>query len=133
MDFVFASSPYLKKFVEFYCEKTISAKIYILINLYSVKIYSCKVKDLSNLLKVSYIDISGSVHFISEMYRHLLVKVNLEEIFQFLRVQFNVLMTFKEFCNVYFTKLLENHRIPTNIDIHEKTIWTENSEQMEQV
>ena len=42
-------------------------------------------------------------------------------------------MTFKEFCNVYFTKLLENHRIPTNIDIHEKTIWTENSEQMEQV
>ena len=67
------------------------------------------------------------------MYRHLLVKVNLKEIFQFLRVQFNVLMTFKEFCNVYFTKLLENHRIPTNIDIHEKTIWTENSEQMEQV
>ena len=60
MDFVFASSPYLKKFVEFYTEKTISAKIYILINLYSVKIYSFKVKDLSNLLKVSYIDISVS-------------------------------------------------------------------------
>ena len=53
------------------------------------------------------------------MYRHLLIKVNSKEIFQFLRVQFN----FKEFCNVYFTKLLENHRIPTNIGINER-LWT---------
>ena len=29
---------------------------------------------------------------------------------------------FKEFCNVYFTKLLEGHRVSTNIDINEKTM-----------
>ena len=44
------------------------------------------------------------------------------------------LWIFKEFCNVYFTKLLEDHRIPTNIGINER-LWTglEDSEQMEQV
>ena len=31
---------------------------------------------------------------------------------------------FKVFCNVYFTKLLEDHRISTNIDINER-LWTE--------
>ena len=30
---------------------------------------------------------------------------------------------FKEFCNVYFTKLLEDHRTPTNIDINETMDW----------
>ena len=38
---------------------------------------------------------------------------------------------FKVFCNVYFTKLLENYRIWTNIDINESGV--EDSEQMEQV
>ena len=64
------------------------------------------------------------------MYRHFLIKVNSKEIFKFLRVQFNVLMpelrnrkNFKEFCNVYFTKLLEDHRTPTNIDINETMDW----------
>ena len=33
------------------------------------------------------------------------------------------LWIFKEFCNLYFTKLLEDHRIPTNIDINGK-LWT---------
>ena len=49
-----------------------------------------------------------------------MIKVNSKKIFQFLRVQFNVLMSF---CNVYFTRLLEDHRIPANIDINER-LWT---------
>ena len=62
------------------------------------------------------------MHF---MNRHLLIKVNSKENFQFLRVQFNVLMSriFKEFCNLYFTKLLEDHIFPTNININER-LWT---------
>ena len=36
----FANSPCLKKFVEFYFAKTNSAKIYIFLSIYSVKIYS---------------------------------------------------------------------------------------------
>ena len=32
------------------------------------------------------------------------------------------LRIFKEFCYVYFTKLLEGDRIPTNIDINER-LW----------
>ena len=32
-------------------------------------------------------------------------------------------MNFKEFCNVYFTKLLEHHRFPTNIGVNER-LWT---------
>ena len=43
VDFSFANSPYLKKFVEFYIAKTNSAKIYIFLNIYSVKIYSFQV------------------------------------------------------------------------------------------
>ena len=45
MDFIFASSPYLKKFVEFYFGKTNSASVYIFLNIYSVKIYSFKVNE----------------------------------------------------------------------------------------
>ena len=41
--FIFVNSPHLKKFVEFYFAKTNSAKIYIFLNIYSVKIYSFKV------------------------------------------------------------------------------------------
>ena len=33
------------------------------------------------------------------------------------------LINFQRFCNVYFTKLLEDDRIPTNIDINEG-LWT---------
>ena len=33
------------------------------------------------------------------------------------------LWIFKEFCNVYFTKLLEDNRIPTNMYINERP-WT---------
>ena len=35
----------------------------------------------------------------------------------------STLMNFQEFCNVYFTKLLEDDRISTNIDIYER-LWT---------
>ena len=54
------------------------------------------------------------------MCRHLLIRVNSKEIFQFLRVQFNNLWIFKKFCNVYFIKPLEDDRIPTDIDINER-------------
>ena len=42
VDFIFASSPYMKKFVEFYFAKMNSSKIYVFLNIYSVKIYSFK-------------------------------------------------------------------------------------------
>ena len=42
VDFIFANSSYLKQFVEFYFVKKNSAKIYIILNIYSVKIYSVK-------------------------------------------------------------------------------------------
>ena len=38
VDFIFADSPYLKKFVAFYFAKTNSAKIYIFLNIYSFKV-----------------------------------------------------------------------------------------------
>ena len=50
MDFISANSSCLKKFMEFYFAKTNSAKIYIFLNMYAMKIYSFKViKDLSKL------------------------------------------------------------------------------------
>ena len=48
------------------------------------------------------------------MFRHLLIKVNSEEIFQFCKSSI-------QSPNV-FTKLLEERRIPTNIDINER-LW----------
>ena len=57
------------------------------------------------------------------MHRHLLIELNSKEIFQFLKIQYNVLNVLTgEFCNMYITKLLEDHRIPTNIDINER-LW----------
>ena len=49
------------------------------------------------------------------MYRHLLIKVNSKEIFQFCKGSIQ--------CLNVFTKVLEDHRIPTNIDINER-LWT---------
>ena len=48
------------------------------------------------------------------MYRHLLIKVNSKEIFQFCKGSIQ--------CLNVFTKVLEDHRIPTNIDINER-LW----------
>ena len=48
------------------------------------------------------------------MYRHLLIKVNSKEIFQFWKGSIHCLNVFK--------KVLEAHRIPTNIDINER-LW----------
>ena len=45
--FIFASSPYLKYFVEFYVAKSNSAKIYFFLNIYSVKVCSFKVTKRS--------------------------------------------------------------------------------------
>ena len=49
------------------------------------------------------------------MYRPLLIKVNSKEIFQFCKCSIQ--------CLNVFTKVLEDHRIPTNIDINER-LWT---------
>ena len=49
------------------------------------------------------------------MYRHLLIKANSKEIFQFCKGSIQ--------CLNVFTKVLEVHRIPTNIDINER-LWT---------
>ena len=120
MDFIFANSPYLKKFVEFYFAKTKSAKISIFLTNIPQKICSFKViKDLIKLYIYIYIDkCVQCILFL--MCRHLLIRVNSKEIFQFLRVQFNNLWIFKKFCNVYFIKPLEDDRIPTDIDINER-------------
>ena len=54
------------------------------------------------------------MHFIYQMYRHLLIKVNSKEIFQFCKSSIQ--------CLNVFTKVLEDHRIPTNIDINGR-LW----------
>ena len=47
VDIIFVNSPHLNNFVEFYFAKTNSAKIYIFLNICSVKIYSFKLKRRS--------------------------------------------------------------------------------------
>ena len=49
------------------------------------------------------------------MYRHLLIKLNSKEIFQFCKGSVQ--------CLNVFTIVLEDHRIPTNTDINER-LWT---------
>ena len=49
------------------------------------------------------------------MYRHFLIKVNSKVKFQFCNGSIQ--------CLNVFTKVLEDHRIPTNIDINER-LWT---------
>ena len=49
------------------------------------------------------------------MYRYLLIKLNSKEIFQFCKGSIQCLNVFR--------KVLEDHRIPTNIDVKER-LWT---------
>ena len=49
------------------------------------------------------------------MYKHFLIKVSSKEILQFCKSSIQ--------CLNVFTKVLEDHRIPTNIDINER-LWT---------
>ena len=49
------------------------------------------------------------------MYRHLLIKLNSKEIFKFCKGSIQ--------CLNVFTKVLEDHRIPTNTDVKER-LWT---------
>ena len=128
MDFIFANSPISRNSWKFTLQKQILRK-YL-----SPKYISRKnviLKDNTKIL-VSYIGISVSwssafyflnrnkIHFLN---RHLLIKVNSEEIFQFLRVQFCLNVLTYEFSKNFATRILQKrldrHRIPTNIDVNE--------------
>ena len=55
------------------------------------------------------------MHFIYQIYKHLLIKVNSKEVLPFCKSSIQ--------CLNVFTTVLEDHRIPTNIDINE-ILWT---------